>query len=93
MRLGACESAQGPDADRHVKLLIQFAVEGHSFCMPNDTWRGKFVVIVLRGHYLSGAARSCGVRMACQASPWLPSSAFMNVNWRGVRAPIGVISD
>jgi hypothetical protein len=23
-----CESAQGPDADRHVKLLSQFAVEG-----------------------------------------------------------------
>src|SRR6266481_430909 len=23
-----CESARGPDADRHVKLLIQFAVEG-----------------------------------------------------------------
>jgi hypothetical protein len=27
-RLGACESARGPDADRHVKLLSQFAVEG-----------------------------------------------------------------
>jgi hypothetical protein len=27
-RLGACESARGPDADRHVKPLIQFAVEG-----------------------------------------------------------------
>ena len=27
-RLGICESARGPDADRHVKLLIQFAVEG-----------------------------------------------------------------
>jgi hypothetical protein len=27
-RLCACESARGPDADRHVKLLIQFAVEG-----------------------------------------------------------------
>jgi hypothetical protein len=27
-RLGACESARGPDVDRHVKLLIQFAVEG-----------------------------------------------------------------
>jgi hypothetical protein len=24
----ACESARGPDADRHAKLLIQFAVEG-----------------------------------------------------------------
>jgi hypothetical protein len=27
-RLGTCESALGPDADRHVKPLIQFAVEG-----------------------------------------------------------------
>jgi hypothetical protein len=27
-RLGACESARGPDAERRVKLLIQFAVEG-----------------------------------------------------------------
>jgi hypothetical protein len=27
-RLGACESARGPDADRRVKLLIEFAVEG-----------------------------------------------------------------
>jgi hypothetical protein len=26
-RLGACESARGPDAGRHVKLLIQFAVK------------------------------------------------------------------
>ena len=26
--LGACESARGLDADRHVKLLIQFEVEG-----------------------------------------------------------------
>jgi hypothetical protein len=26
--LSECESARGPDADRHVKLLIQFAVEG-----------------------------------------------------------------
>jgi hypothetical protein len=27
-RLGACESVRGPNADRRVKLLIQFAVEG-----------------------------------------------------------------
>ncbi len=27
-RLGTCESARGPDADRRVKLLSQFAVEG-----------------------------------------------------------------
>jgi hypothetical protein len=27
-QLGACESARGPDADRHVKLLIQFTVGG-----------------------------------------------------------------
>jgi hypothetical protein len=30
MRLGARESARGPDANRQVKLLIQFALEGHS---------------------------------------------------------------
>jgi hypothetical protein len=30
------------------------------------------------GRYLTVAARSCGVRMACQASPWLPNSAFIN---------------
>jgi hypothetical protein len=41
-------------------------------------WRGKFVVIVLRGRYLSDAARSCDVRMACQASLWLPNSVSMN---------------
>ena len=27
-RLGTCESARGPDADRRVKLLIQFEVAG-----------------------------------------------------------------
>src|SRR5258708_6792933 len=27
-RLGSCESVRGPDADRHVKLLSQLAVEG-----------------------------------------------------------------
>jgi hypothetical protein len=30
---------------------------------------------VLRGRYLSGAARSCDVRTACQANLWLPNSA------------------
>ena len=37
-RLGTCESARGPDADRHVKLLIQFAVEGSlsgAYSQPN----------------------------------------------------------
>jgi hypothetical protein len=29
-RLGTCQSARGPDADWHVKLSSQFAVEGHS---------------------------------------------------------------
>src|SRR6266511_1091051 len=44
-RLGACESARGPDADRHVKLLIQWAVEGslpgvylQSFCRRTRPW-------------------------------------------------------
>jgi hypothetical protein len=30
------------------------------------------------GRYLSGAARSYGVQMACQASLWLPNLASMN---------------
>jgi hypothetical protein len=30
--LGTCESARGPDADRHIKLLIQFAVEDSLSC-------------------------------------------------------------
>jgi hypothetical protein len=43
-RLGACESARGPDADRHVKLLIQFAVEGslsgaYSHQMAQQSWK------------------------------------------------------
>jgi hypothetical protein len=42
------------------------------------TWRDKSVVTVLRGRYLSGAARSCDVRTACQASLWLPNSASTN---------------
>ena len=49
-QFAVCESAQGPDADRHVKLLIQFAVErslasaySHDKCFllrcaPNLTW-------------------------------------------------------
>ena len=32
-RLGACELARRPDADRHIKLLIQFAVKGHSHAL------------------------------------------------------------
>lgn len=42
------------------------------------TRRGKFVLIVLRDRYLSDAARSCDVLMACQASLWLPNSSSMN---------------
>jgi hypothetical protein len=47
-RLCACESARGPDADRHVKLLIQFAVEGslsgvysHAIDQQTSTVGGK----------------------------------------------------
>jgi NAD(P)-dependent dehydrogenase (short-subunit alcohol dehydrogenase family) len=47
-------------------------------CASGRTWRGKSVVTVLRGRYLSGAVRSCGVRTACQASLWLPNSASTN---------------
>jgi hypothetical protein len=36
-RLGTCESARGPDADRHVKLLSQFAV-----AQPRTSARGGF---------------------------------------------------
>lgn len=42
------------------------------------TPRGKFVVIVLPGRYLSDGARSCDVRMAWQARLWLPNSASTN---------------
>ena len=38
----------------------------------------RLVFIALPNRYLSAAARSCGVRMACQASPWLPNSASTN---------------
>ncbi len=34
---------------------------------------------VLRGRYLSGAARSCDVRTACQANLWLPNSASTSI--------------
>jgi len=44
-RLGACESARGPDADRRVKLLSQFAVEGHT-----RVWQSlSLVQLPLRG--------------------------------------------
>ena len=46
-RLGACESARGADADRRVKPLIQFAVEGH-FCMPNDRSAVRRSITALR---------------------------------------------
>jgi hypothetical protein len=37
-RLGACESARGPVADRRVKLLSQFAVEeSHSGAYSHTT--------------------------------------------------------
>ena len=42
-RLGACELARGPDADRHVKLLIQFAVEG--------SLSGAYLHLGLKSHH------------------------------------------
>ena len=42
------------------------------------TWRGKSVVIVLPGRYLSDAGRSCDAGMDCRASLWLPNSASTN---------------
>jgi hypothetical protein len=41
-------------------------------------WRGKFVVTVLPGRYLSDAASFCDVRTAWRARMWLPSSASTN---------------
>jgi hypothetical protein len=50
-RLGACESARGPDADRRVKLLIQFAVEGSlsgAYSQPLLQCSGTSVVANIR---------------------------------------------
>jgi hypothetical protein len=38
VRLSACESARGPDADRRVKPLIQFAVEGSLSGAYSQLW-------------------------------------------------------
>jgi hypothetical protein len=43
-----------------------------------EYWRGKFVVAVLPGRYLSDAASFCDVRTAWRARMWLPSSASTN---------------
>ena len=40
-QLGACESARGPDADRHVKLLIQFVVEGSLSGAYSQHWQAN----------------------------------------------------
>ena len=46
-RLGACESARGPDADQHVKLLIQFAVTlGRLFTLKNNTRLPRYLRVV-----------------------------------------------
>jgi hypothetical protein len=37
-RLGACESARGPDAEWHAKLLIEFAVEGSLSGAYSQRW-------------------------------------------------------
>ena len=44
---GACESARGPDADRHVKLLIQFAGE-KSLSGAHSHSRNLFEVTTLK---------------------------------------------
>ena len=41
-------------------------------------WRGKFVVAVLPGRYLSVAASFCDVQTAWRVRMWLPSSACTN---------------
>jgi hypothetical protein len=51
-RLGTCESARGPDADRHVKLLIQFAVEGSlSGAYSQSTAEGWRDIMIRNGLY------------------------------------------
>jgi hypothetical protein len=43
VRLGACELARRPDADRHVKLLIEFAGEGSrssAYSQSSLNWYG-----------------------------------------------------
>jgi hypothetical protein len=50
-RLGACESARGSDADRHVKLLIQFAVEGSlsgAYSQPTILTRSAIASVVAK---------------------------------------------
>src|SRR6266568_7441593 len=63
-RLGTCESARGPDADRHVKLLSQFAVEGSlsgAYSHPKfalELANLKVEVIFARGTWALAAARN-----------------------------------
>ena len=62
-RLGACESARGPDADRRIKLLIQFAVEGVTlgrlFTLKDGRWLLGLESLLELG--LRDAARPAGV--------------------------------
>src|SRR6266581_8877987 len=63
-RLGTCESARGPDADRHVKLLSQFAVEGSlsgAYSHPKfalELANLKVEVIFARGTWALAAAKN-----------------------------------
>jgi hypothetical protein len=62
-RLGACKSARGPDADRRIKLLIQFAVEGVTlgrlFTLKDGRWLLGLESLLELG--LRDAARPAGV--------------------------------
>jgi hypothetical protein len=52
-RLGTCESARRPDADRHVKLLSQFAVEGSLGRRPTTSGPPLETDIVRAGRHVS----------------------------------------
>ena len=59
-RLGTCESARGPDADRHVKLLSQFAVEG-SLSGAYSQLRSISVALALTGRQIDGGQGTSAV--------------------------------
>jgi len=61
-RLGACKSARGPDADRRVKLLIQFAAEGSLSGAYSHARRAKSVAI---GFYNACTEEICEATTAC----------------------------
>src|SRR5437016_6698290 len=74
-----CESARGPDADRHVKLLIQFAVGGHFRALVHTLPRP----LAVRSTIFARQTCFCGLlRLATTASRLLRSD---RLKWMFVR--------